>query len=69
MLEESQYSIEWTTLEARIEVQATLVELQLQMAIWKLGWRNIWRDPQKRNVVATEAVEWSKRVLAMAGLT
>jgi hypothetical protein len=36
MLEESKFFIEWTAPEASLNVQAYLVELQIQLALWHL---------------------------------
>jgi hypothetical protein len=68
LLEESKYYIEWTGHEAELEVQAELVELQLQLAWWQLRWDDIWADPHQRRAVAEQAEKWSKRMLERSGL-
>jgi len=68
LLEESKFFIEWTALDAPIEVQTALVALQRRLALWHLRWEDIWEDVGYRRAVAEEAGEWSKRVLAISGL-
>ena len=68
LLNESKFFIEWTAPEAGLELQAELVELQLQLACWQLNWKNIWDDPVQRGAVAGKARIWSERVLERSGL-
>jgi hypothetical protein len=68
LLDESKFFIEWTAPEAELELQAKLVELQIQLAIWQRSWRDIWADPIQRTKVAEQAGVWSKQVLMMSGL-
>ena len=68
LLDESKYFIEWTAPEAEIEIAATLVELQIQLARWQLRWASIWDDPAQRRQVAEQSSAWSKRVLELSGL-
>jgi len=68
LLNESKFFIEWTASEAGLELQAELVELQLQLACWQLNWKNICDDPVERAAVAGKARTWSERVLEMSGL-
>ncbi len=60
LLEESEHFIEWTAPEAPSEVQATLVELQIQLALWRRNLPNL--------AFGQEARAWSDRVLEMSGL-
>ena len=53
---------------AELNVQAELVELQLQLARWQHKWSDIWADPERRAFVAEQAGQWSRRVLDMSGL-
>ena len=69
LLDESKFFIEWTAPDAGLDVQAELVELQLQLARWQRAWANIWADPVRRTTVAEQAAAWSKRVLEMSGLS
>lgn len=68
ILEESKYFIEWTTLEAALELQAELVALQRQLALWHYGWNVLWADETLRQAVAEKAGRWSQRVLEASGL-
>jgi len=68
LLEESKFFIEWTVPDAALEVQAELVELQLQLARWQHKWADMWADPVQRTAVAEQAYTWSKRLLSMSGL-
>jgi len=68
LLDESKYFIEWTALDADLNLQAELVELQRQLAQWQCGWQDIWDDPIKRRSVAAQAGVWSQRVLEKSGL-
>ena len=68
ILEESKFFIEWTAPEAELEIQAGLVELQLELALWQRRWYEIWADPIQRATVAGRAYERSKWVLEVSGL-
>jgi hypothetical protein len=68
LLDESKYFIEWTAAEADVETAAQLVELQVQLSRWQRNWAAIWDDPQRRNTVGQQALEWSDRVLGFSGL-
>jgi hypothetical protein len=68
LIEESKFLIEWTAITAGIDQAAELVELQVQLARWQLGWVSIWVDGTQRRMVAEQTKAWSYRVLAMSGL-
>jgi hypothetical protein len=68
LVEESKYFIEWTAPDAALHVQALLVDIQVQLALWHLRWNDIWADPIQRTSVAEQADNWSKKVLKMSGL-
>ena len=68
LLEESKFFIEWTVPDSELNVQAELVDLQIQLAVWQHNWTQIWNDPLQRTAVAHQAGEWSKKVLDMSGL-
>jgi hypothetical protein len=68
LLNESKYFIEWTALEASIDLQAELVDLQRHLAEWQYNWHDVWADPVRRTVVAEQAGAWSKRILEKSGL-
>lgn len=68
LIEESKFFIEWTAIAVQIDRAAELVELQVQLARWQLGWSSIWVDEAKRKSVAEQAKNWSERILKMSGL-
>lgn len=68
MIDESKHFIEWTTLDADPEIQSELVELQVQLAIWKQNWSLLWNDLGRRSAVAGLAGKWSDRILDLSGL-
>lgn len=68
LLDESKFFIEWTAPDAALDVQAELVELQLQLARWQRTWPDIWADPPRRTAVTEQAGAWSERLLQIARL-
>jgi len=68
LVEESKYFIEWTALDASLNLQAELVELQRHLAQWQYHWVDIWADPRRRATVAQQAGVWSKKILERSGL-
>jgi hypothetical protein len=65
MLEESEFFIEWTAPETPLNVQAPLVELQIQMALWHRIWPQVHTDPQQREKLSQLARTWSQDVLTL----
>lgn len=68
LVNESKLFIEWTAPDAELEVQAALVELQIQLALWQETWEELWRDPEQRLAIARQAQVWSNRILEVSGL-
>ncbi len=68
LLDESKFFIEWAAPDARLEMQAELVELQIQLAGWQYTWASIWANPARRAAVAEQAGAWSERILKLSGL-
>lgn len=68
LIDESKLFIEWTANEARIEVAAELIELQVKLARWQYRWNELWSDPEYRTAIASESKQWSDRVLVISGL-
>jgi hypothetical protein len=68
LIEESKFFSEWTAIDAGIDRAAELVECQVQLARWQLGWSSIWADEAKRNTIAERAKNWAERILEMSGL-
>jgi hypothetical protein len=65
MLEESEFFIEWTAPEAPLNVQALLVEIQIQLALWHLVWPRVYTNPQEREKLSRLARTWSQNVLML----
>lgn len=65
MIEESKFFIEWTAPEAPLNVQALLVELQIQLALWYREWPQVYTNPQKREKLSQLARTWSQNVLML----
>jgi hypothetical protein len=68
LIDESKMFIEWTAAQAEIPTAALLVDLQVQLACWQLGWNGIWSDANKRKQVAEQSAHWSRQVLELSGL-
>jgi hypothetical protein len=68
LIEEGKFFIEWIAIDAGIDQAAELVECQVQLARWQLGWSSIWVDETERKTVAGQAKSWSERILEMSGL-
>lgn len=68
LIEESKFLIEWTAMDAGVDIAAELVELQVQLARWQWRWASIWADASQRTNIAQLALIWSERVLEMSGL-
>ena len=68
LMRESKFFIEWTAMDADIDITVELVELQIQLALWQLRWTKIWADPAQRIEVAAQAQIWSDRILERSGL-
>jgi hypothetical protein len=68
LLDESKFFIEWTAPDVEVELQAELVELQVQLARWQRNWVDIWSNPAQRVAMAEQARAWSERVLEGSGL-
>ena len=68
LIDESKMFIEWTAAQAEIPTAALLVDLQVQLACWQLGWDRIWADSTQRKQVAEQSANWSKQVMELSGL-
>lgn len=60
--------IEWTAAEIEPEYAEELVNIQVQLARWKLKFDSIWSDESERRNMSEQASTWSERVLDMSGL-
>ncbi|MBI4531564.1 MAG: hypothetical protein HY709_08570 [Candidatus Latescibacteria bacterium] len=68
LLEESTFFIEWTAPDADLETQATLVELQIQLALAHYRWLEHPPTPEEQAKLAEQACAWSETSLALSGL-
>jgi hypothetical protein len=60
--------IEWTAAEIEPEYAEELVNIQVQLARWKITFDRIWSDGSKRRKIEEQSNTWSERVLDMSGL-
>ena len=67
-MNESKYFIEWTAIDADVEITAELVQLQIELAVLQLKLDLNWDDEQKRLQIGRQAKEWSQTVLQNSGL-
>jgi hypothetical protein len=68
MLEESQYFIEWTAMEAEPEMAAELVDIQRMIALWRKAWPEMAKNVTQRTLLSVQAKKWSDQVLGFSGL-
>src|SRR5262245_18604820 len=68
LLDESKHFIEWTASDADLDLQIELVEIQRQLSRWHLGLVDIWRNSERRVLLAQQAGHWSKLILERSGL-
>lgn len=60
--------IEWTAAEIEPEYAEELVNIQVQLARWKLKFDRLWSNESERKNMSKQANTWSQRVLDMSGL-
>ena len=65
MLEESKFFIEWAAPGAPRGVQAHLVRLQIELALWHRLWPQVHTDPREREKLAQLARSESVNILAL----
>ena len=68
ILVESEYFIEWLAPDASLEVQAELVNLQVQLARWVVRLEQDWLDVEARRQMASLAKQSSQEILQRSGL-
>jgi hypothetical protein len=68
LIDESKHFIEWTAHETDIETAATLVELQVELALWQIKLDKIWFDTIQRKKISEKTNSWSQQVLMASGL-
>jgi len=60
--------IEWTAAEIEPEYAEELVNIQVQLARWKLKFDSLWSNESERKNMSEQASAWSEQVLDMSGL-
>jgi hypothetical protein len=68
LIRESQYFAEWTAADAPLELKLNLVEMQRQLARWKIHWDDTWENQSKKTQMQQEAKRWSDRLIEHSGL-
>jgi hypothetical protein len=68
MLEESLRFIEWTAASTEPEVAAELVDIQLQIALWRRAWPEAQKHRAQRTLLSVQAKKWSDQILGYSGL-
>ncbi len=68
LLEESKFFIEWTISDVQLDLQAKLVELQIQLALWHQIWQKGYTDTLKRKEIAKLSHSWAEYLLQESGL-
>lgn len=63
LIRESQYFAEWTAADASLELTLSLVEMQRQLARWKIHWDKTWDDPARKSQMQSDAKEWSDKLI------
>ncbi len=68
LLEESKWFIEWIVPDATPEIQAELVGLQIQLAVWHRAWQQGRMEGDRLDEMIAQAHAWSDRLLERSGL-
>ncbi len=68
MMEECQYYIEWTAAEAKPDVAAELVDIQVALSLWRRIWFEVNSNRSQRTLLSFQAKKWSDQVLNWSGL-
>lgn len=68
LLDEAKRLIEWTAADAESEIAAELVQTQRLITLWQKIWSTVYKDKTQRILLATQAKEWSDKVLQNSGL-
>jgi hypothetical protein len=66
--DETMCFIEWTAAEIEPEYAEELVNIQVQLARWRLTFDSILSDDSKQREMSEQCNIWSGRVLDMSGL-
>ena len=68
LIRESQYFAEWTAGDASLELTLSLVDMQRQLARWKIHWDDVWENETEKTQMQQVAKLWSDRLIEHSGL-
>lgn len=68
LIVESEHFIEWLAPSTELPELERLAALQLELAKWRCGLRELWQDELERKHMAETANRHSQEVLEMSGL-
>ena len=68
LIREAAHFAEWCAPESPLDVQITLAQVQLILALWQRGLRQWFDDGLWRATLAVQAQTWSDRILTLSGL-
>jgi hypothetical protein len=68
LVRESQYFAEWTAEGASLELTQSIVDMQRQLAKWKLHWDEVWQDENRKSQMQKQAKAWSDHIIEHSGL-
>lgn len=66
LLQETKFFIEWTAPDAQLEVQAFLVEVQIQLALWHRIWSRVHTEVKEREKLQHWSRSVSEKVFSVA---
>jgi hypothetical protein len=67
MIIESEHFSEWAGLEAQLDIQIKLVDLQRILARWAYRWTDIWDDKEMLCSIVEQADIWKHDIMDLAG--
>jgi hypothetical protein len=68
LIRESQHFAEWTVEGASLELTLSIVDMQRQLAKWKLHWDEVWLDEDRKSQMQKQAKFWSDKMIEHSGL-
>ncbi|MEW6367173.1 MAG: hypothetical protein AB1714_21290 [Acidobacteriota bacterium] len=68
MMDECRYYIEWSAADADPDLAAELVDIQVELALWRRIWTETQPHPLQRTLLSFQAKKWADRVLDHSGL-
>jgi hypothetical protein len=68
-IRETKYLTEWASIDASLEIQVQLAEIQRDLARWTIHWDSTWNDSRNLERMKSDSRAWSEKVLGWANLT